>query len=36
MDFSLSPELKELQQRTRDFIAQEVVSMEKEDRKSVV
>ena len=32
MDFSLSPELKELQQRTRDFIAQEVVTMEKDYR----
>jgi acyl-CoA dehydrogenase len=34
MDFSLSPELKELQERTRRFIAEEVIPLESDERQT--
>ena len=34
MDFSLSPELLELQQRTRRFIAEKIIPLEKDARQS--
>ena len=35
MDFSLSPQLMELQQRTRDFIAHEIIPMERDPRQGI-
>ena len=34
MDFSLSPELRELRDRTRRFIAEQVIPLERDPRQS--